>query len=118
MPAADLARRDTADSVVRVVLSFEGDRFRLSSRDHMLSELVQLMTGGPLPYATLMYVWCTTRETGSVITNPRTERIRKPVPGTARWNWMVPCWHAILRASMRGLRLRRSACCADCFSFP
>ncbi len=91
MPAADLARRDKADAVVRVVLSFEGDRSRLTARDHMLSELVQLMTGEPLPYATLMYVWCPTRETGSVITNPRTDRIRKLVveSGPARLNqWL------------------------------
>ncbi len=91
MPMADLARRDRADSVVRVVLSFDGDRSRLSTRDHILSELVQLMTGEPLPYATLMYVWCPIREAGSVITNPRTERIRKLVveSGPARLNqWL------------------------------
>jgi hypothetical protein len=88
---ADLARRETADGVVRVVLSFDGDRSRFSARDHLLSELVQLMTGEPLPYATLMYVWCPTRETASVITNPRTDRIRKLVveAGTARLNqWL------------------------------
>ena len=86
MPQADLARREVADAVVRVVLSFEGDRTRLSARDHMLSELALLMTGEPLPYATLMYVWCPTREAGSIITNPRTDRIRKLVveSGTAR----------------------------------
>jgi hypothetical protein len=91
MPQADLARREVADAVVRVVLSFEGDRSRLSARDHMMSELVLLMTGEPLPYATLMYVWCPTREAGSVITNPRTDRIRKLVveSGTARLNqWL------------------------------
>ena len=32
-----------------------------------------------MPYATLMYVWCNTRPTESVITNPRTDRIRKMV---------------------------------------
>ncbi len=86
MPQADLARREVADAVVRVVLSFEGDRSRLSARDHMLSELIWLMTGEPLPYATLMYVWCPTREAGSIITNPRTDRIRKLVveSGAAR----------------------------------
>jgi hypothetical protein len=79
MEASDMARRDAEDAVVRVVLSFDGDRGRLSPRDHMLSELAQLMTGEPLPYATLMYVWCPTRSTGSVIHNPRTDRIRKLV---------------------------------------
>lgn len=91
MPTADLARRDRADSVVRVVLSFDGDRSHFSLRDSMLSEMVQLMTGEALPYATLMYVWCPTREAGSVITNPRTDRIRKLVveSGPARLNqWL------------------------------
>ena len=91
LPQADLAQRDKADAVVRVVLTFEGDRSRLSARDHMLSELALLMTGEPLPYATLMYVWCPTRAPGSVIVNPRTDRIRKLVveSGTARLNqWL------------------------------
>lgn len=77
--SADMARRDAEDAVVRVVLTFDGDRSRLSARDHMLSELAQVMTGEPLPYATLMYVWCPTRAEGSVIHNPRTDRIRKLV---------------------------------------
>lgn len=91
MPNADMARRETEDAVVRVVLTFDGDRTRLSARDRALSELAQLMTGEPLPYATLMYVWCPTREPGSVILNPRTDRIRKLVveSGSARLNqWL------------------------------
>lgn len=91
IPSADMARRETEDAVVRVVLTFDGDRTRLSARDHALSELAQLITGEPLPYATLMYVWCPTREPGSVILNPRTDRIRKLVveSGSARLNqWL------------------------------
>ncbi len=91
VPLADMARRETEDAVVRIVLTFEGDRSRLSARDRALSELAQLMTGEPLPYATLMYVWCPTRELGSVILNPRTDRIRKLVveSGPARLNqWL------------------------------
>lgn len=91
MPNADMARRETEDAVVRIVLTFDGDRTRLSTRDRSLSELAQLMTGEPLPYATLMYVWCPTRAPGSVILNPRTDRIRKLVveSGPARLNqWL------------------------------
>ncbi len=57
----------------------------------MLSELAHLMTGEPMPYATLMYVWCPTRPAGSVIHNPRTDRIRKLVveSGGSRLNqWL------------------------------
>ena len=45
----------------------------------MLSELAQVMTGEPMPYATLMYVWCNKRQAGSVVINPRTDRIRSVV---------------------------------------
>ncbi len=76
---ADLALRDQADTPVRIVLAFEGDRSKFSSKDAMLSELSHALTGEPLPYATLMYVWCNTRAPGTVIVSPRSDRIRKLV---------------------------------------
>lgn len=57
---ADLAQRETADSPVRIVLAFEGDRSRLSFKDNLLSELAHALTGEPMSCATLMYVWCNT----------------------------------------------------------
>lgn len=76
---ADMALRDADDSPVRVVLLFEGDRGKFSSKNAMLSELARAMTGEELPYATLMYVWCNACPLGTVIANPRTDRIRKLV---------------------------------------
>lgn len=76
---ADMALRQADDSPVRIVLAFEGDRSKFSMKNAMLSELSLVITGEPLPYATLMYVWCNTRPPGSVIINPRTDRIRKLV---------------------------------------
>ena len=76
---ADMALREADDSPVRIVLMFEGDRSKFSSKNAMLSELARALTGEELPYATLMYVWCNTRPAGSVIVNPRTDRIRKLV---------------------------------------
>jgi hypothetical protein len=76
---ADLRNADIDDAVVRVILAFDGDRDRMSARDHMLSELAQLVTGEQLPYATLMYVWDNRYPVGSVIPNPHTQRIRKLV---------------------------------------
>ncbi|MBA4215473.1 MAG: hypothetical protein C0449_20580 [Polaromonas sp.] len=88
---ADLRDDDADDAVVRVVLSFDGDRTRLSSRDHVLSELAALITGEPLPFATLMYVWDNRYPVGSVIPNPHTERIRQLVveSGPGRLNQWV-----------------------------
>lgn len=76
---ADLAERDFDDSPVRIVLTFEGDKTKFSAKNAILSELAQVMTGEPLPYATLMYVWCNKRQAGSVVVNPRTDRIRSVV---------------------------------------
>ncbi|MDP1953826.1 MAG: DUF3047 domain-containing protein [Polaromonas sp.] len=76
---ADMALREADDSPVRVVLIFEGDRGKFSAKNAMLSELARSLTGEELPYATLMYVWCNTRPAGSVIVNPRTDRVRKLV---------------------------------------
>jgi hypothetical protein len=91
IPLADMAVRDTDDAPVRIVLAFEGDRSRFSPRDAALSELARALTGEEMPYATLMYVWCNKREPGSVIVNPRTDRIRKLVveSGARRLNqWL------------------------------
>lgn len=76
---ADMALRESDDSPVRIVLAFEGDRSKFSGKNAMLSELARTLTGEELPYATLMYVWCNTRQPGTVIVNPRTDRIRKLV---------------------------------------
>ncbi len=86
---ADMAVREK-DDALRLVLVFDGDRSRMSSRDHMMSELARALTGEEMPYATLMYVWSNQREVGSVLRNSRTDRIRKLVlesgrAGLGRW---------------------------------
>jgi hypothetical protein len=77
--AADMGQREHDDSPVRLVLAFEGDQRNFSPQNAMLSELTHAITGRPMPYATLMYVWCNKRPLNSVILNPRTDRIRKVV---------------------------------------
>jgi Protein of unknown function (DUF3047) len=77
--SADLTQAETSDSPVRVVLAFDGDRTRFSAKNAMVSELALALTGEPLPYATLMYVWGTQLEPGSVVRSQRTDRIRKLV---------------------------------------
>lgn len=102
LAGADLGARDKADSPVRVILAFEGDRSRLSARDQLLSDLVQSMTGERMPYATLMYVWCGKRPEGAIIRNPRTDRIRKLVveSGRTRLNQWVE-YERDIRADFR-----------------
>ncbi len=79
LEGADMTQREAEDSPVRVVLAFDGDRSRFSPRNAMLSELTQALTGEPMPYALLMYVWSNDLPVGTIITNPRTDRIRKIV---------------------------------------
>lgn len=77
--SANLAVRETDDAPVRIVLAFDGDRSKWSTKSQALSDLALALTGEALPYATLMYVWSNDQPTESVILNPRTDRIRKIV---------------------------------------
>lgn len=79
IPTADLADREAADSPVRVVLAFDGDTRKLSSKDRMMFELAETLTGRAPPYATLMYVWDNQARLETVIPGGRSDRIRKIV---------------------------------------
>ncbi|MDD0839086.1 DUF3047 domain-containing protein [Curvibacter sp. HBC61] len=76
---ADMTRRDMDDSPVRVLLAFDGDRSKLSTRNAMMSELARALTGEEMPYATIMYVWSNSLPRDTVLPSPRTDRIRKIV---------------------------------------
>ena len=73
---ADAAREDAP---ARVIFAFGGDHGRLPMRTRALFDLAEALTGEKPPYATLMYVWDAQAPVGSVIVNPRTDRIRKIV---------------------------------------
>jgi hypothetical protein len=81
---ASVADVDREDAVARVVFAFDGDRSRLSPRNRAMFDLAQALTGEAPPYATLMYVWETSAPEGSVIVNPRTDRVRKIVVDSGR----------------------------------
>lgn len=76
---ADIGVSGRDDAPVRVVLAFDGDRSKLSSRARMQSELSRAVLGEDMPYATLTYVWCNARPAGTVLVSPRTDRVRKIV---------------------------------------
>lgn len=86
----NVERSETDDSPARVAVAFQGDERRLSFRDRALYELVELITGERLPFATLMYVWDAQLPVGTVAHYPRTSRIRYLVvesgsERTGRW---------------------------------
>jgi hypothetical protein len=76
-PQASIGDVDAEDAVARVIFAFEGDRSRLSARNRAMFDLAKALTGETPPYATLMYVWETSKPVGSVVVNPRSDRIRK-----------------------------------------
>ncbi len=87
---ASVADIDREDATARVLFGFGGDHSKLPLRTRMTFDLAEALTGERPPYATLMYVWDATAPVGSVIVNPRTDRIRKIVvdsgpDGLRRW---------------------------------
>ncbi|WP_374675437.1 DUF3047 domain-containing protein [Ideonella sp.] len=88
--AARVAEAERGDASVRVLLGFGGDVSALPLRTRMLFDLAQALTGEAPPYATLAYVWDPVLPVGSVVPDPRTDRIRKIVvesgaEGLRRW---------------------------------
>ncbi len=79
IPQASVADAHLEDSPARVVFGFDGDRTRLSGRNRTLFDLAETLTGEAPPFATLMYVWDPALPVGTVVVNPRTDRIRKIV---------------------------------------
>jgi hypothetical protein len=80
---ADDVREDTP---ARLVIAFGGDMSRLTLRDRVFFEQVELFTGNELPFATLTYVWDGQLPVGRVLPYARSGRIRYDVveSGAAR----------------------------------
>ena len=76
---ASVADVDREDATARVLFGFGGDHSKLPMRARMSFDLAEALTGERPPYATLMYVWDATAPVGTVIVNPRSDRIRKIV---------------------------------------
>jgi Protein of unknown function (DUF3047) len=83
---ATVADEDTEDTAARIVVAFDGDMSRLSLRDRIFYEQVELFTGNVLPFATLTYVWDGSLPVGKVLPYARSARIRYDVveSGAAR----------------------------------
>lgn len=79
MPSADIANVDQADAPVRVMFGFDGDVASLPLSTRMMFDLAQALTGEQPPYATLVYVWDPRLPVGTVVKNPRSDRIRNLV---------------------------------------
>ncbi len=75
-PGMSVGDSDTDDSPARIVVAFEGDSANLSAADRAFFDLVELLTGQRLPYATLMYVWDAQLPPGHTVAYARSRRIQ------------------------------------------
>lgn len=92
---ATVADDDRDDSPARVVLGFAGDSARLSLRDRLFADQVELFTGQPLPFATLCYAWDGQAAPETVLPYARSSRIRYLVVESG--NAGAGQWHAYRR---------------------
>jgi hypothetical protein len=80
--SADNTVAQKEDSPARVILEFDGDRSKLPLSDRAVNSLSEQLSGRPLPYATLMYIYANKTTVGTVIPNPHTRRIQMIVVAT------------------------------------
>ena len=76
---ADLTDADRGDAPARVMFAFDGDVASLPLRTRLLFDVAQALTGEQPPYATLIYVWDAHLPVGTVVVNPRSDRVRSIV---------------------------------------
>ncbi len=81
---ADNTQKQTEDSPVRLVISFDGDMSKLDFSDQMFFDQIKAFTGQQLPYATLMYIWENRVTKGTIIPNRHTSRIKMVVAESGR----------------------------------
>ena len=79
---ADVTDRYADDAPVRLLLFFDGDADALPARERMLRETAKLLTGQPVPFATLMYVWDPRAAVGTVVPSSHTQQIKMVVAGS------------------------------------
>ena len=88
---ADNTVPSQADAPARVIFIFEGGRDRLPASEVMNYDLAKALTGNPLPYATLMYIWEPDRNEGDIITHYNTTRVKMVVAGNSSRD--LSRWH-------------------------
>jgi hypothetical protein len=106
IPGADPADGQKEDAPARVVLEFDGDRSKLPLADRAVNQVSQNLSGRPLPYATLMYIFAEKLAIGTVVPNPHTRRIQMIVvdngsAGVGTWQTFVRNVHEDYKRAFR-----------------
>jgi hypothetical protein len=76
IPDANTADQAKEDAPVRLMVAFAGDTSKLSFKDRFTASAAQTISGQPLPYATLMYIWGSKVAVESITTSNRSARIK------------------------------------------
>jgi hypothetical protein len=82
IPSADNTNAKTEDAPVRLMLFFDGDVNKLPMKERLKMQAARVVSGQPVPYATLIYIWENRQPVGKVITNAHTSRVRMVVAGS------------------------------------
>lgn len=90
VPGADPSAATREDAPARIVMEFDGDKSKLGLADRATDGLSAQLSGRPLPYATLMYIFAEKLAIGTVVPNPHTKRVQMIVvdngAGVGKWN--------------------------------
>jgi len=92
---ADNSQASQEDSPVRLVFEFDGDKKKLSFSERAAFSLAETISGRESPYATLMYIWSNKVPVGTVIPNPRTNRVKMVVASSGAAG--VGAWQSLTR---------------------
>jgi len=88
---ADNTQPAHVDAPARVVFTFEGTREQLPDDEKLNYDLAKALTGNPLPYATLMYIWEPNRPEGEILTHYNSTRVKMVIAGNSRLD--LSQWH-------------------------
>jgi hypothetical protein len=90
IPGADTRARRSEDAPARVMISFSANPASLKASDRAAGALAEAISGHPLPYAVLMYIWGAKVAPESTTVSALTSRIRmiavsSDEEGAGRW---------------------------------
>lgn len=89
---ADNSVASKEDSPARLVFEFDGDKSKLSFTERAAMKMAEAISGRDAPYCQLMYIWSKSAPVGTVIPNPRTNRVQMVVASSGAagvGNWQT-----------------------------
>jgi hypothetical protein len=95
IPDANTGEQAKEDAPVRLMVAFAGDVSKLAFKDRFTASAAQTISGQPLPYAELMYVWGSKVGLDSVTVSSRSSRVRMIAVAVDEQG--IGAWHSYKR---------------------